>query len=162
MGPLRHPPAVTWGWARLADAAKPRSHAAWQVVDSIVTVRWLKTWICAAFGALCRGWEYPEQSRTGEAGDNRTPTSTPLMSRCVVDSLNHFAATALLSPRQRNDSTNSWLRPSGHRYGGQAQMSPEEQYIRPPSLRVYLESGGDLTGFALLDSLVEAVVVARR
>ena len=41
-------------------------------------------------------------------------------------------------------------------------MSPEEQYIRPPSLRVYLESGGDLTGFALLDSLVEAVVVARR
>jgi len=42
-------------------------------------------------------------------------------------------------------------------------MSPEEQqYIRPPSLRVYLERGGDLTGFALLDSLVEAVVVARR
>ena len=41
-------------------------------------------------------------------------------------------------------------------------MSPEEQYIRPPSLRAYLESGGDLTGFALLDSLVEAVVVARR
>ena len=41
-------------------------------------------------------------------------------------------------------------------------MSPEEQYIRPPSLRVYLESGGDLSGFALLDSLVEAVVVARR
>jgi hypothetical protein len=41
-------------------------------------------------------------------------------------------------------------------------MSPEEQYIRPPSLRIYLESGGDLTGFALLDSLVEAVVVARR
>jgi len=42
-------------------------------------------------------------------------------------------------------------------------MPPEEQqYIRPPSLRVYLERGGDLTGFALLDSLVEAVVVARR
>jgi len=41
-------------------------------------------------------------------------------------------------------------------------MSPDEQYIRPPSLRAYLESGGDLTGFALLDSLVEAVVVARR
>ena len=41
-------------------------------------------------------------------------------------------------------------------------MSPEEQYIRPPSLRIYLETGGDLTGFALLDSLVEAVVVARR
>jgi hypothetical protein len=41
-------------------------------------------------------------------------------------------------------------------------MSPEEQYIRPPSLRAYLDSGGALTGFALLDSLVEAVVVARR
>ena len=41
-------------------------------------------------------------------------------------------------------------------------MSHEEQYIRPPSLRAYLEQGGDLTGFALLDSLVEAVVVARR
>jgi hypothetical protein len=41
-------------------------------------------------------------------------------------------------------------------------MSPDEQYIRPPSLRAYLEGGGDLTGFALLDSLVEAVVVARR
>lgn len=41
-------------------------------------------------------------------------------------------------------------------------MSPEEQYIRPPSLRAYLDNGGDLTGFALLDSLVEAVVVARR
>ncbi|HYH47977.1 MAG TPA: hypothetical protein VEG38_00380 [Acidimicrobiia bacterium] len=41
-------------------------------------------------------------------------------------------------------------------------MSPEEQYVRPPSLRAYLDSGGDLTGFALLDSLVEAVVVARR
>jgi hypothetical protein len=41
-------------------------------------------------------------------------------------------------------------------------MSQEEQYIRPPSLRAYLDDGGDLTGFALLDSLVEAVVVARR
>lgn len=41
-------------------------------------------------------------------------------------------------------------------------MSADEQYIRPPSLRAYLEEGGDLTGFALLDSLVEAVVVARR
>ena len=41
-------------------------------------------------------------------------------------------------------------------------MSPEEQYIRPPSLRAYLDGGGDLDGFALLDSLVEAVVVARR
>jgi hypothetical protein len=38
----------------------------------------------------------------------------------------------------------------------------DEQYIRPPSLRAYLDGGGDLTGFALLDSLVEAVVVARR
>jgi hypothetical protein len=41
-------------------------------------------------------------------------------------------------------------------------MSPDEQYIRPPSLRAYLDGGGDLSGFALLDSLVEAVVVARR
>jgi len=41
-------------------------------------------------------------------------------------------------------------------------MTPEEQYVRPPSLRAYLDGGGDLTGFALLDSLVEAVVVARR
>jgi hypothetical protein len=41
-------------------------------------------------------------------------------------------------------------------------MSPDEQYIRPPSLRAYLDKGGELTGFALLDSLVEAVVVARR
>lgn len=41
-------------------------------------------------------------------------------------------------------------------------MSPDEQYIRPPSLRAYLDKGGDLTGFTLLDSLVEAVVVARR
>ena len=41
-------------------------------------------------------------------------------------------------------------------------MSPEEQYIRPPSLRAYLDDGGDFSGFTLLDSLVEAVVVARR
>ena len=41
-------------------------------------------------------------------------------------------------------------------------MSADEQYIRPPSLRAYLDGGGDLSGFALLDSLVEAVVVARR
>jgi hypothetical protein len=41
-------------------------------------------------------------------------------------------------------------------------MPADEQYIRPPSLRAYLDGGGDLTGFALLDSLVEAVVVARR
>ena len=41
-------------------------------------------------------------------------------------------------------------------------MSPEEQYIRPPSLRAYLDGGGELSAFALLDSLVEAVVVARR
>jgi len=41
-------------------------------------------------------------------------------------------------------------------------MSPEEQCIRPPSLRAFLEGGGELTEFALIDSLVEAVVVARR
>ena len=41
-------------------------------------------------------------------------------------------------------------------------MSHEEQYVRPPSLRAYLDGGGDLSGFTLLDSLVEAVVVARR
>lgn len=41
-------------------------------------------------------------------------------------------------------------------------MTSEEQYIRPPSLRAYLDGGGDLAGFTLLDSLVEAVVVARR
>ena len=41
-------------------------------------------------------------------------------------------------------------------------MSADEQYIRPPSLRAYLDGGGDLSGFTLLDSLVEAVVVARR
>lgn len=41
-------------------------------------------------------------------------------------------------------------------------MSSEEHYVRPPSLRAYLDGGGDLSGFTLLDSLVEAVVVARR
>jgi hypothetical protein len=41
-------------------------------------------------------------------------------------------------------------------------MSQDEQYIRPPSLRAYLDGGGELSAFALLDSLVEAVVVARR
>jgi hypothetical protein len=41
-------------------------------------------------------------------------------------------------------------------------MPQDEQYIRPPSLRAYLDRGGELSAFALLDSLVEAVVVARR
>ena len=41
-------------------------------------------------------------------------------------------------------------------------MSRSGKYVRPPSLRDFLESDGDLSGFALLDSLVEAVVVARR
>jgi hypothetical protein len=36
------------------------------------------------------------------------------------------------------------------------------QYVRPPSLLAYLDNGGDLTEFALLESLVEAIVVARR
>jgi hypothetical protein len=36
------------------------------------------------------------------------------------------------------------------------------QYVRPPSLRDFLDRGGDLSVFALLDSLVEAIVVARR
>lgn len=35
-------------------------------------------------------------------------------------------------------------------------------YVRPPSLRSFLESGGELSSFTLLDSLVEAIVVARR
>jgi hypothetical protein len=52
-----------------------------------------------------------------------------------------------MSPEERNAS-------------GEAGKAPE--YVRPPSLRAYLDDGGDLTGFALLDSLVEAVVVARR
>lgn len=41
-------------------------------------------------------------------------------------------------------------------------MTTGNQYVRPPSLRVFLDTGGDLTGFDLLDSLVEAIVVARR
>lgn len=41
-------------------------------------------------------------------------------------------------------------------------MTTGGQYTRPPSLRKFLDSGGDLRDFALLDSLVEAVVVARR
>jgi hypothetical protein len=36
------------------------------------------------------------------------------------------------------------------------------RYIWPPTLREFLDSGGDLTSFGLLDSLVEAIVVARR
>jgi len=35
-------------------------------------------------------------------------------------------------------------------------------YVRPPTLRAFLEGGGDLGAFSLLDSLVEAIVVARR
>lgn len=35
-------------------------------------------------------------------------------------------------------------------------------YVRPPSLRAFLEAGGALSRFVLLDSLVEAIVVARR
>ena len=41
-------------------------------------------------------------------------------------------------------------------------MTSRGKYIRPPSLREFLESDGNLRSFALLDSLVEAVVVARR
>lgn len=37
-----------------------------------------------------------------------------------------------------------------------------ESYVRPPTLGSFLDAGGDLGAFALLDSLVEAVVVARR
>src|SRR2546428_8717520 len=40
--------------------------------------------------------------------------------------------------------------------------SADGHYIRPPSLREFLDRGGDLGDFALLDSLVEAIVVARR
>ena len=36
------------------------------------------------------------------------------------------------------------------------------RYIWPMTLREFLDSGGDLTAFGLLDSLVEAIVVARR
>ena len=39
---------------------------------------------------------------------------------------------------------------------------PTGGYVRPPSLRVFLDEAGDLTSFSLLDSLVEAIVVARR
>jgi hypothetical protein len=35
-------------------------------------------------------------------------------------------------------------------------------YRRPQPLRTFLDAGGDLTAFTLLDSLVEAIVVARR
>jgi hypothetical protein len=41
-------------------------------------------------------------------------------------------------------------------------MSPGDHYIHPPSLRVFLDAGGQLSSFALLDSLVEAIVVGRR
>jgi hypothetical protein len=39
---------------------------------------------------------------------------------------------------------------------------PGERYVHPPSLRQFLDQEGDLGGFSLLDSLVEAIVVARR
>jgi hypothetical protein len=41
-------------------------------------------------------------------------------------------------------------------------MSPGDHYVEPPSLRVFLDAGGQLSSFALLDSLVEAIVVGRR
>ncbi len=41
-------------------------------------------------------------------------------------------------------------------------MTTGGKYVRPPSLREFLDSDGNLQSFALLDSLVEAVVVARR
>ena len=41
-------------------------------------------------------------------------------------------------------------------------MTSGGRYVRPPSLREFLETDGNLSSFALLDSLVEAVVVARR
>ncbi len=41
-------------------------------------------------------------------------------------------------------------------------MTSKGKYVRPPSLREFLERDGNLSSFALLDSLVEAVVVARR
>src|SRR5688500_9252396 len=37
-----------------------------------------------------------------------------------------------------------------------------KRYQRPDSLRAFLDAGGDLTSFTLIDSLVEAIVVARR
>lgn len=36
------------------------------------------------------------------------------------------------------------------------------RYVRPVPLRAFLDGGGDLRSFTLLDSLVEAIVVARR
>jgi hypothetical protein len=45
---------------------------------------------------------------------------------------------------------------------GGAEAMPGERYIYPPSLRQFLDQDGDLGGFSLLDSLVEAIVVARR
>lgn len=36
------------------------------------------------------------------------------------------------------------------------------RYVRPVALRAFLDDGGDLRAFTLLDSLVEAIVVARR
>ena len=41
-------------------------------------------------------------------------------------------------------------------------MAASGRYVRPPSLRDFLERGGSLSRFVLLDSLVEAIVVARR
>jgi hypothetical protein len=41
-------------------------------------------------------------------------------------------------------------------------MFPGDHYVHPPSLRVFLDAGGQLDSFALLDSLVEAIVVGRR
>lgn len=41
-------------------------------------------------------------------------------------------------------------------------MTPGGKYVRPPSLREFLARDRNLRSFALLDSLVEAVVVARR
>lgn len=37
-----------------------------------------------------------------------------------------------------------------------------KRYVWPITLREFLDAGGDLRGFGLLDSLVEAIVVARR
>ena len=43
-----------------------------------------------------------------------------------------------------------------------AEASDGSRYIWPMTLREFLDAGGDLTSFGLLDSLVEAIVVARR
>ena len=93
------------------------------------------------WGALF-GFQVPFPQGLGMAGDNRKPTSTAAIRRSVVE----------------------FRRFDGRATGTEAHdvMSADEQYIRPPSLRAYLDGGGDLAGFALLDSLVEAVVVARR